>query len=195
MCVLGPSSDDYSTGDLEKRTGLDSGLPPPPQQEATSLMIVTMYALVVAGFVFSLAKDVQKTKQALRASLKIMMRILPSILGIIGLVGLIMGLLPPSLIAAYIGPGTGFIGTVVAAVAGAVTMIPSLISFPLAASLLEMGASTMTIAAFITTLTMVGIVTAPIEIEELGLRFTIWRNALGFSFALVIALIMGVILG
>ena len=47
--------------------------------------------------------------------------------------------------------------------------------------------------AFLTTLTMVGIVTFPLERREFGLKFTITRNALSFVFAMVIALVMGVI--
>jgi len=64
----------------------------------------------------------------------------------------------------------------------------------LAGSLLRSGATIMTISAFITTLVMVGVVTAPMEIKSLGKRFTLLRNGLSFIGALVIAAIMGVIL-
>lgn len=53
----------------------------------------------------------------------------------------------------------------------------------------------MTVAAFITTLTMVGIVTAPAEIQQLGRKMTLWRNGLSFVFALIIAFVMGAVLG
>ena len=52
----------------------------------------------------------------------------------------------------------------------------------------------MSVAAFITTLTMVGVVTLPLEIKEMGKKITILRNVFSFVFAIVIALIMGVIL-
>jgi hypothetical protein len=48
----------------------------------------------------------------------------------------------------------------------------------------------MTISAFVTTLVMVGIVTAPMEIKALGKKFTLLRNGLGFIAALIIAVIM-----
>ena len=86
------------------------------------------------------------------------------------------------------------IATFGAAMVGAVTLIPSLIAYPLAASLLRSGATVATIAAFITTLVMVGFVTAPMEIKELGKKFTIVRNGLGFIAAIIIGAIMGVIL-
>jgi uncharacterized membrane protein YraQ (UPF0718 family) len=69
-----------------------------------------------------------------------------------------------------------------------------LVAFPLAGSLLRSGATIMTISAFITTLVMVGVVTAPMEIKALGKKFTLLRNGLGFIAALMIAGIMGVLL-
>jgi len=48
--------------------------------------------------------------------------------------------------------------------------------------------------AFLTTLTMVGIATFPLETREFGLKFAFIRNGLSFVFAIAIALVMGVIL-
>jgi hypothetical protein len=47
---------------------------------------------------------------------------------------------------------------------------------------------------FLTTLTMVGLVTFPLERREFGLRFTTTRNIFSFAFAIMIALAMGVII-
>ncbi len=57
-----------------------------------------------------------------------------------------------------------------------------------------MGASVSIIAAFITTLTMIGVVTLPLEVRELGWRFAALRNGLSFVGALLIAVVMGMIL-
>lgn len=51
-----------------------------------------------------------------------------------------------------------------------------------------------TVAAFITTLTMVGVVTAPGEVQQLGKKIALWRNVSGFVMALVIAVLMGAVL-
>ncbi|HHD16798.1 MAG TPA: permease, partial [Euryarchaeota archaeon] len=75
-----------------------------------------------------------------------------------------------------------------------VLFIPSLLSFPLAASLLEGGASLSVVVAFITTLTMIGTVTLPLEIRELGKKMALLRSGMSFIIAIVIALIMGAIL-
>ena len=79
-------------------------------------------------------------------------------------------------------------------VVGALMHIPALLSFPLAASLLYNGASISAVAAFITTLTMIGTITLPLEIKELGKKMAILRNGLSFVIAIIIALVMGTIL-
>jgi len=50
------------------------------------------------------------------------------------------------------------------------------------------------IAAFLTTLTMVGFATFPIEKEYFGTKFTIYRNLFSFFASISVALLMGVIL-
>ena len=52
----------------------------------------------------------------------------------------------------------------------------------------------MTISAFITSLVMVGTITASMEIKSLGKKFTLMRNGFSFIGAIIIAAIMGVIL-
>ena len=81
----------------------------------------------------------------------------------------------------------------VSAIGSLITM-PGPIAFPLAGSLLKLGAPPATLAAFITTLTMVGIVTAPIEISYFGKRFTIMRQSLSFITAILIGILMGIFL-
>jgi len=59
---------------------------------------------------------------------------------------------------------------------------------------LENGAGYMQIAAFVSTLMMVGIVTLPAEINYFGKKATIIRNATAFGFSFVVAMVMGVVL-
>ncbi len=118
----------------------------------------------------------------------------PAIAIIMVLVGLLMGFFKPELISKLLGNKTGIVGITLASLAGAILMIPSLVAFPLTASLVESGASISVAAAFITTLTMIGFVTLPIEIKEMGKKLTLLRNGISFIIAVGIALIMGVIL-
>jgi len=116
------------------------------------------------------------------------------VLIIIIIIGLMLGFLPPEKISSILGERSGPLGVVFAALLGSVIHIPSLISFPLAASLLEVGASITVAAVFITTLTMISTVTISMEMKMLGKKFALLRNGLSFIMAVMIAIIMGAIL-
>jgi uncharacterized membrane protein YraQ (UPF0718 family) len=120
---------------------------------------------------------------------------MPYVIIIILFIGIMLGFLPKEIIIQYLGESSGFSGVIFAGIVGAILYVPALVSFPLVASLIESGASLMVAAAFITTLTMVGFVTLPLEIKELGKKLAILRNLFSFIIALIIAVIMGVILG
>lgn len=156
--------------------------------------IITIYVLLAAGLMASLMKSKEKTRKAFRIAGKAFLKSAPSLLTVLGIVGLTLGILTPETITRLVGSDAGFTATVLASIIGAITLIPSLVAFPIAGSLLRSGATVMTISAFVTTLVMVGIVTAPMEIKELGKKFTLLRNGFGFIAALVIAWIMGMIL-
>lgn len=93
-----------------------------------------------------------------------------------------------------IGEQAGVRGIFLVAVLGSILHIPSIIAFPLAGKLLTGGASATVIATFITTLTMIGVVTFPLEARELGRRFALLRTGIGWIAAVVIGLLIGYIL-
>ncbi len=156
--------------------------------------IITIYSFLGICLIVSILKSKEKSKKVFKVAGKALLKTAPSLLTVLGIVGLTLGILTPETISNMVGAEAGFIATIVAAILGAITLIPSLVAFPLAGSLLRSGATVMTISAFITTLVMVGIVTAPMEIKILGKKFTLLRNGLGFLAALIIAGIMGMIL-
>ncbi|NJE48965.1 permease [Thermococcus sp. 9N3] len=151
-------------------------------------------ALALACLALGFMKDRAKTRRALKIAARSFVKILPMMLAIILIIGLMSGFVPPKTISRVVGREAGIIGVLTVAVLGAILHIPSLIAFPLAASLLEKGASVTSVAVFITTLTMIGFVTLPLETRILGKRFALLRNALSFIIAILIGLIMGVIL-
>jgi len=144
--------------------------------------------------IFSLSKNKEKTKDALRMAMGMGKNMLLSILSIILLIGLVLALLPPEQIAEFVEKQNIFVATVVSAIFGTITIIPAFIAFPLVGTLVDAGVGIVPSVAFLTTLTMVGVVTFPLEKKEFGIKFTVVRNGLSFVFAIVIALIMGVII-
>lgn len=158
------------------------------------VLTLAMWIGTAAFLVFSLIKDKQKTKKALKMAFGMGRGMLGNILSIIFLIGLVLTVLPPENIAEFIGSQSLLSATIVSAGFGTITLVPAFIAFPLVGTLVNAGVGIVPAVAFLTTLTMVGIVTFPLEKREFGLKFTATRNGLSFAFAIVIALIMGVIL-
>ena len=155
---------------------------------------IIINVIAVVGLFIAFAKDKDKTIKSLKMAGKSSIRMLPMVFVIIIIIGLLLGFVPPDQISRFIGEQSGMTGILLVGAVGAVMHIPSLLSFPLAASLLEDGASVSAVAAFITTLTMIGTITLPLEIKELGKKMALLRNGISFVIAIIIALIMGAIL-
>ena len=158
------------------------------------MFIAVIWGIAGAGLLLSWTKSREKTRAALRFFRRSFLSLAPSIVAIIWTIGFILTFLPPGLILKTIGRDAGFQGVIMAAAFGSVVLIPAFIAFPLAASFLRQGADVGAIAAFVTTLVMVGVITAPLEMKFFGKRFALWRNSLSFVFALAIAFVMGVFL-
>lgn len=153
-----------------------------------------LYALAAVGLVVSFFKDRQKTKMALKKAWKAFENILPQFLAILVIIGLAFAILTPETITKLLGANSGIWGVLVASLIGSITLIPGFVAFPLAAALLKSGAGYMQIAAFVSTLMMVGIVTMPLEIKTFGKRATLVRNISAYAFSLIAALVIGVVL-
>ncbi|KLE14155.1 permease [Clostridium sp. C8] len=153
---------------------------------------IWLITFVLLGFSF--AKDKKKTKDALKKALFMGRGMALSIFAVIFAIGLILAVFPPEQIAQIIGKQNALVATIAAAGFGTITLIPAFIAFPLIGTLAGAGLGIMPSVAFLTTLTMVGVATFPLEKKEFGIKFAITRNALSFVFAIIIALIMGVIL-
>ncbi len=151
-----------------------------------------LYALAAIGLAISFFRDRQKTKAALMKAWKAFENILPQLLTIFLVIGFALAIFPPETIRRLIGSESGLWGVLAAAVIGSVTLIPGFVAFPLAAALLKSGAGYMQLAAFISTLMMVGVITIPIERKTFGMKATLTRNAAAFVFSFLVAVVMGV---
>lgn len=144
---------------------------------------ILLYGIAVILLILSAVKDKAKTKQALKKGMKALENILPQFLVVLVFVSIVLALFNAETISRYIGTESGFIGVLTAALVGAVTLIPGFVAFPAASELLRNGAGVLQIAAFVSSLMMVGVVTLPMEIKFFGRRAAITRNVLAFIFA------------
>lgn len=158
------------------------------------IFTIAIWVITAVLLVVSFVKDTSKTREALKKAFFMGRGMALSIFAVIFAIGLILAILPPEQIADIIGKQNVLVATIAAAAFGTITLIPAFIAFPLIGTLVEAGVGIMPSVAFLTTLTMVGVVTFPLEKKEFGSKFALTRNGLSFVFAIIIALIMGVIL-
>jgi uncharacterized membrane protein YraQ (UPF0718 family) len=153
-----------------------------------------LYLLAVIFLIVSYKKDKKKTKMALKKAWKSFENILPQFLTILALLGIVLALLSPEVIANLLGQKAGWLGMMIASIIGSITLIPGFIAFPIAALLLKNGAGYAQIAVFISTLMMVGIITLPLEFKYFGKKISIMRNTFAYLFSFIVALVIGVVL-
>ena len=158
------------------------------------LFNIILYAAAAVFLMISFFKDKAKTKMALKRAWKSFENIMPQFLSVLVIIGIVLSILNAQTISMLIGKNSGFLGVIALAIIGAITLIPAFVAFPLAASLLQNGAGYMQLAAFVSTLIMVGVVTMPLEMKFFGKKATLLRNALAFLFSFGIAAIIGMVL-
>ncbi len=154
----------------------------------TSLIL---YSLAIVLLLISYLKDKSRTKQGLKLSLKSFENIMPQFLGIILVVGIILSLLKPEVISRIIGPNSGILGVLFSSIIGSITMMPTFVAFSTADMLLKSGAGYAQVGALVSTLTLVGIITYPLESKYIGKKAAFLRNFLAFIFSFLVALVIG----
>jgi len=152
---------------------------------------LTLYIIAAVAIAVSVIKDRKKTVLALRKAWKAFEGILPQFLVVLVLIAMILAMLDTATISRLIGSRSGVWGILGASLIGAITLIPGFIAFPAAAALLAGGAGVVQIAAFVSSLMMVGIVTMPMEMQYFGRRVALTRNVFAFAFSLLAALFVG----
>lgn len=153
-----------------------------------------MYTLsILTGLllIISLFSSRKKTFRALQVALRRFLKLLAPFLGAMCLVALILAFLPREIIVRYLGVENLLLGTGLAALIGSVTLMPGFVVFPLSGILLGEGVPYMVLAAFTTTLMMVGVVTFPIERHFLGTKVALLRNGISLLIALTVSLVIG----
>lgn len=158
------------------------------------IFTIGFYAAAIVLFIAAVRKDRAGTGDSAKKTRNMMKHMIGDIIAIIFLIGLVLTFVPPETTEGVLGSENVTLATIAAAIAGSITLIPAFVAFPLVGSFVNLGASIIPAVAFLTTLTMVGVVTFPLERKEFGTTFALTRNLLSFGAALVIAVVMGVIL-
>ena len=156
--------------------------------------MIGLYLVTGILVIISFIADRQKTLQGIKIGLKKFHKILPDYLKILIVVAVIL-FFSENLISEYLGQENTLLGLLIGLALGSVTIMPGFVAYPLAGVLIEKGVLYMIVAAFVTTLMMVGVLTYPLEKEYMGIRATLLRNGGSFLIAVIISLAIGFFYG
>jgi uncharacterized membrane protein YraQ (UPF0718 family) len=154
----------------------------------------TLYYIAGIAVLISFFADRERTIKGLKIGWKKFSKILGTYLKLLIILSIIL-LISDQFIINYLGGQAPFIGMFMGLIIGSITMMPGFIAYPLAGILVSRGVNYMVVAAFITTLMLVGVATYPVEKEYLGIKATVWRNIAGFVISALIAVATGVLYG
>lgn len=154
-----------------------------------------LYGIAGLALLVSFVANPDKTQKAVKIAVKRFINILPAFVVMLVLVSIMLFLIPDEVVSRYLGTGSKLIGVFLASFLGSVTLMPGFIVYPLCGILLEKGVAYMVLAAFTTTLMMVGVLTYSIEKAYFGTKVTIMRNTISLFIALFVTVVVGIFFG
>lgn len=146
-----------------------------------------LYIVTALSLLLSFIKDREKTKRALKSGFMKFTKVVPPFVLIAMAVSITLTIFTSESISTYLGNNHEIRSGIIAAIIGSLTMVPGPIVYPLCRTLLDNGISYPVIAAFSTTLMMVGVLTFPMEKFYYGAKFAVIRNIVGFFIAILVA--------
>ena len=151
------------------------------------------YIILFINFIINnfIIKDKNKTKSAIISAVKSFENILPQFLFIIVTIGIILAFINPNTISKIIGSNSGFIGVILSAILGSITMMPTFVAFSLGNTLLLNGAGYSQVGTLVSTLVLVGMMTYTLESQYIGKRAAFLRNFIGFLFSILAGILLG----
>jgi uncharacterized membrane protein YraQ (UPF0718 family) len=148
--------------------------------------VTVLWIIAGAALLISLVANPGKTRASLLKGARMFWGVLPTLLGVLAVVSLVLAAVTPAMLERILA-GDGPVPFVAALGIGSVALMPGFIAYPLAGLLRQNGAATPVLAAFITSLMMVGVLTLPLEARFFGWRVSLLRNVLSFVGAVLVA--------
>lgn len=148
-------------------------------------------AMVLTGA--SALADKKKTKIALKKAFKAFITLLPALVPMILFVGLMLTLIPQSLISRLLGDESGLFGIALGSILGSIIFMPSFVTFSLGENLLNGGAGYPQVAIFVATLMAVGISSLSVELKYFDKKLSLLRNLSAYLAAILFTLLIGVV--
>ncbi|QYZ79462.1 hypothetical protein E2N92_08495 [Methanofollis formosanus] len=132
-------------------------------------------------------------RSSAKKTAKSFLQIVPMIAGVLLLVSLLTAAIPEEAYAALF-TGHPVLDPLVGAAAGSVAAGNPVTSYVIGGELLRVGVSLTAVTAFIVAWVSVGLVSLPAEMEVMGRRFALARNAISFLCAVLMAVLVVLVL-
>ena len=155
---------------------------------------IVLYIIALTLLLVSFLKDKKKTKKSMLIARATFIKLLPSALSIMLFVGITLAIVNPKVISSIIGSQSGAFGAVIALIVGSIALIPSFIAFPLGGALLKAGAGYTQVAALVSTVMAVGVVTLPTEMKYFNKSIALKRIVSSFLVCVLFTIVIGVVM-
>jgi len=155
---------------------------------------VVLYLIALALLLVSFFKDKTKTKKSMKIAWASFIKLLPNAISIMLFVGITLAIVDQKVISSIIGSQSGILGSIIALIVGSIVLIPSFIAFPLGGALIKAGAGYTQIAALVSTVMAVGIVTLPMEIKYFNKAIALKRIVLSFLVCTIFTVVIGLVM-
>ncbi len=159
----------------------------------TATRILWIIALILLGFGWREGKDT--VKRGANFTWEITKRNALVIVLAFLIVGFIEILSPTEIVQAWIGPGSGWKGLILAEIVGLLLPGGPYVVFPLIAILAESGASLASVVTLVTSWSTQSLLTVSFELPFMGWRFTVIRWSMGLLIPLTAGLLTQLIWG
>ena len=138
----------------------------------------------------------QRFLEILVSDFRLFVDILPKVLAACLIAAFVAVLMPREVVVRWVGAESGFLGIVIATLAGVVCPGGPITIFPVAAAFVAVGADIGAAVAFITSWTLLGYGRALVwELPFFGAEFVIWRSVAAAPLPLVAGLLARMIVG
>ena len=154
---------------------------------------VIMFVVALVMFIIATLQGDGKNVSGLKSAWTMTLQIIPLLVFAFIIAGLVQNILPKDLLSKWIGEESGFRGILIGTLGGAITPGGPYVSMPIAAGLLNAGASIGTMVAFLTSWSLIAVARIPLEVGIMGWRFTLIRMAATLVFPPVAGLLANLI--
>lgn len=147
----------------------------------TIIMGIIALVLLLVGYLKGQNQHIEGLKLAFGMTSKILLMVIFAFI----VSGMVQVLVPKEVLARWVGAESGWRGILIGTIAGGLTPGGPVTSMPIAAGLLQAGASISTMVAYLTGWSLWAVARLPVEIGLMGWRFTVIRLLSTFAFPFI----------